>query len=800
MLFTSSAFAAPSVPVASFSTNPTLRLSYDSKAKTPLIEGSAVVEISAPSNSDTKIYTISARLLDKSGNAVYTNASKPSFELISGATREVIDQSSDFSGNTVYKIKAGKKAKFKVSVTDNPEFMFGGVYKMSITNISFVKQNLAGGYDYDFTTIVPPTKTSNVLAIVGEKGPYISSTNSPIALDTNVIVTGQRFGKKIADNIIYVSGINKGGIASKDGKTITIPRDWFTGAFGKSNGAAYDNIQIENPRFGKSNIVYVEVKTTEQIPRIDSVSSPAAGNFEIDSEGKVFITGRNLIYSGKDTEVYIGGMQATVTQYNHELVVATAPKLALGSYDMYLTTSYGKSNIVKVKVITSTVDIDLTSTCPTTKFERDLIVGSSGNDVVALQTFLYAKGYSISSATGYFGVLTKSSLTAYQVSKGITPSDGSFGSLTRAAMTADCDNSIAPTITLLNPNGGQKYIIGGDYDISWTSSNMAFGDSVRIEIYKGGVYVEQIAFNQPVNGSYFWSPSTKLISGDDYKIRITRAYDSTNSVYDESDNYFSLINNFSVGSMSASYSPVTGGANGDTTGAAVIFTFTATNNGSSDVYISKVPGIALATSTEGSVGSSTMVDATSAITYVTVNPSTLAADTGVAPISGAYVIPAGASRTFTYSGFLDNSSGVAGIRVFKITGIRYGFSAINATQYSLGYGLNSLVVTPTLAGASVIIPVTPVIVSPITPVLSTSTPFLLSNTTNYSVLSTNNIQLISNINQTSLLATSSLILNPSIVAPSIVSTTTIRSLTPTSLFNTSPSTLMGPFPTVLQTN
>ncbi|MFA6050235.1 MAG: peptidoglycan-binding domain-containing protein [Candidatus Paceibacterota bacterium] len=151
----------------------------------------------------------------------------------------------------------------------------------------------------------------------------------------------------------------------------------------------------------------------------------------------------------------------------------------------------------------------------------------------------------------------------------------------------------------------------------------------------------------------------------------------------------------SVSNMSASYTLTTGGANGNTTGAAVTFTFTVTNTGNSDVYISKVPGVALATSTTGSAGSP--ATASSTITYVTASPSTYASDTGTAPSSGAYVVPAGASRTLTYSGSLDNTNGTAGIRVFKITTINFGTSAATPTGSSINFNLDPLTVTPNLA-------------------------------------------------------------------------------------------------------
>jgi len=67
-------------------------------------------------------------------------------------------------------------------------------------------------------------------------------------------------------------------------------------------------------------------------------------------------------------------------------------------------------------------------------FTRNLTIGSTGNDVVALQTWLEARGFltiPAGVAKGYFGPLTRSALAAYQASVGISPAVGYFGPITR---------------------------------------------------------------------------------------------------------------------------------------------------------------------------------------------------------------------------------------------------------------------------------------------------------------------------------------------------------------------------------
>jgi peptidoglycan hydrolase-like protein with peptidoglycan-binding domain len=72
-------------------------------------------------------------------------------------------------------------------------------------------------------------------------------------------------------------------------------------------------------------------------------------------------------------------------------------------------------------------------------FNANLTVGSTGSDVVALQTALISGGYSIpaiasgAASKGYFGSQTKAAVMAYQAAHAV-PSTGFVGPLTRAAL------------------------------------------------------------------------------------------------------------------------------------------------------------------------------------------------------------------------------------------------------------------------------------------------------------------------------------------------------------------------------
>lgn len=503
--------------------NPKLELGYSSRLKRAQLTGSADVFVVAPKYSDVNINYISPKVTNTTNGTIsYTNNTAYGLKMTSGATKIV---SGD--GNVIYKIPAGQKAKFTVSVSDNPNLMFAGVYNFSLNNITTAIAKGDGTYEYQILE-APATKSAN-LVIVGEKGPYISDYDTRItASSTSLWVSGNKFGNTAAQNTIIISGVNKGGIASSDGTTLRIPTSWFGGEYDKGNGIYFDSLQISNPTYGKSNSVSIEVeKAVKSAPSISMVRGILAGDFEIDSNGKFSIEGANLAYIGKDTRVFVGDREATVTQYGGSFIWVTAPSLSLGTQDLYVTTSYGESNIVKVKVITSSSDIDLNAKCPATKFDRDLTIGSSGNDVVALQTFLYSKGYLAINATGYFSNLTKAALSAYQVANNIT-STGFFGSLTRTKMTSDCAGlvsvvTIEPTLVSVGETVNQGVGSGdiGTFNIKYKIK--AIGGDVYIPTFseytsyivdKGGVAVASTTgmvtsvltdvtdYTQTANGNY----------------------------------------------------------------------------------------------------------------------------------------------------------------------------------------------------------------------------------------------------------------------------------------------------------
>jgi hypothetical protein len=115
-----------------------------------------------------------------------------------------------------------------------------------------------------------------------------------------------------------------------------------------------------------------------------------------------------------------------------------------------------------------------TSTTTTTSytFTRDLTVGSTGADVMELQKFLNANGYtvattgagSIGNESTYFGTRTQQALSKFQAAKGITPTAGYFGAKTRAYIA---------TMTTTTIPGGSTTTTGAPLSVILASDNPA---------------------------------------------------------------------------------------------------------------------------------------------------------------------------------------------------------------------------------------------------------------------------------------------------------------------------------------
>jgi hypothetical protein len=105
-------------------------------------------------------------------------------------------------------------------------------------------------------------------------------------------------------------------------------------------------------------------------------------------------------------------------------------------------------------------------------FSRDISAGISGDDVIALQSWLISSGYDIPAISlgqankGYFGSQTRQALMRYQLSIGL-PNTGYFGPLTRGRIHSGYRGN---SLVVTSPNGGEVWKKGTVQNITWNST------------------------------------------------------------------------------------------------------------------------------------------------------------------------------------------------------------------------------------------------------------------------------------------------------------------------------------------
>jgi hypothetical protein len=129
------------------------------------------------------------------------------------------------------------------------------------------------------------------------------------------------------------------------------------------------------------------------------------------------------------------------------------------------------------------------------------------------------------------------------------------------------------TINVISPNGGETWTRGSTQIILWSySGNIS---NVKIELYKNGAYNSTISTSTINNGSFSWTitqnPETT------YKVRITDT--SNNTIWDESNNYFSIIN-----TSNPPNSPTIDGPSWGITNVEYSFHINATETDGDDIY------------------------------------------------------------------------------------------------------------------------------------------------------------------------------------------------------------------------
>ncbi len=115
-------------------------------------------------------------------------------------------------------------------------------------------------------------------------------------------------------------------------------------------------------------------------------------------------------------------------------------------------------------------------------FTRSLTIGSTGEDVRALQQFLNSHSALVSSSgagspgneSTYFGSKTRAALAKWQAANGVSPAVGYFGPITRAAIAAMAVTTPTPT----QPIGTPPPVAGTGLNASLSSNNPVAGSII----------------------------------------------------------------------------------------------------------------------------------------------------------------------------------------------------------------------------------------------------------------------------------------------------------------------------------
>jgi len=226
-----SAHMPPSVKVIIGSTTPSLSLIYDQAGGESRLAANFIVDLSAGS---------SDQMIGTSGyfSASMRNDTDTAFGYGSTAYDKPANVDLSLDG-MMYVIHASTTARFNVRAEFNPQIMFAGTYRASLTGVSLTDDS--SGWEY---LTIPPNQT-NAVTIIGEKSPYINSI-SPASANSNeqVTIDGLRFaasgniltlydefppekGEKTTPTVLMVGSTN-GGRTIKFVPNLPASRYWMT--------------------------------------------------------------------------------------------------------------------------------------------------------------------------------------------------------------------------------------------------------------------------------------------------------------------------------------------------------------------------------------------------------------------------------------------------------------------------------------------------------------------------------------------------------------------------------------------
>lgn len=218
------------------------------------------------------------------------------------------------------------------------------------------------------------------------------------------------------------------------------------------------------------------------------------------------------------------------------------------------------------------------TSCPNITYNLYLGLNDSATQgqISQLQKYLAndSSVYPEASITGYFGPLTEQAVQRFQSKNSIVSSGspdttgyGVVGRATRGKIREMCGTTtpppLTPSITVLSPNGGETWVVGTEYTISW--SNRGFNpQNIKVYLYRessGQTLISEMLETSAWQTTLKYTVPSSITVARDYKILVCDEGTETPAgkyLCDMSDTTFSMVQ------AGGSNSPIISGVSGPT--------------------------------------------------------------------------------------------------------------------------------------------------------------------------------------------------------------------------------------------
>jgi hypothetical protein len=451
-------FVAPPVSDATVTVagTPTLVIGYNAAGKESSLKATFNLSVNG-GTTGINIYTNNAWV---SFNPKDTKYSASASSITMSATGG--DKGTDSSGQSYISIAPNQIAKVQIIATANPQVMFAGTYSASL-GMLYATSYSNPRPEFGFKKEVPFNQ-SNYKTIIGETTPYITSILPTTAIyNQTVRIEGKRLvGTKLMIDGVVRSDASYSVASDGNSSKFILPKiadGWHNISLYKSIGNSnYVGIQTYQVRPSPVTLMALQSTTEPGLVQYqltaDSRLAPSISNVRLDLDcgtsgvtvrhqyGDKNMCGQSLSPSGNDGNIFFWSMKYTNPTSVTQNITTTG--------GVYMFDSSGNRTST-LGTAQATVSISPTGTStPTTPscytFTVNLTVGSTGPDVMALQTWLVNHGFATSDiVTGYYAASTKAAVAKYQTAVGIS-SDGYFGPITRPSINSQPCTPTPPTV------------------------------------------------------------------------------------------------------------------------------------------------------------------------------------------------------------------------------------------------------------------------------------------------------------------------------------------------------------------